>query len=112
MLKAMKSITPYDSVSKGNFHSKGKSFLRKVAKLLNLAPTEYNVRSCEGGCGVAGEVILHTTTFYVHISGDGFSYMRTCKGLKDYTGGWNQDVPESSMQSPEKFAELLNQRFN
>jgi phosphoribosylaminoimidazole (AIR) synthetase len=107
----MKEIVSYDDESKEKFHSKGKSFLRKVAKLLNLSPTEYDVRSCKGGCAVAGEVILHTTKFYVNISGDGFSYTRTCNGMKDYTGGSNHAIPEVAMVSPEKFVEFIKLRF-
>ena len=83
--------------NKESFHKKGKSFFRALVKHWGLEKGTYEIRSCLGGPAVMGEVILHTTTHYFSVSGEGsygFSYWRTCKGLKDYCGGNNHPFPD------------------
>jgi len=86
----------YNEVNKAAWIRKGTAVLRRLAKDLDLTAGTFEVRTCKGGVAVAGDVILHTDTFYVNLSG--FSdrdagYARTCKGRKDYTGGRNLPVP-------------------
>ena len=80
---------------KALFHSKGKTFLRNLAKELGLPKGSYDIRSNMGGIAVSGEVTLHGESLYVQLSescvggpGVGILY-RSCKGRKDYTGGTN-----------------------
>ena len=77
------------------FHSKWKKNLKILAKKMNLNDADYEVRSQLGGPAILGEVILHTTWFYVRVGeplygGNQNVMYRTCKSMKDYTGGWNQ----------------------
>lgn len=66
------------------------SFLRRVAKELNLTKEEYSIRFNAGGIAVSGDAILHHNSFYLHINDFG-GFWRTCKGQKDYTGGTNNN---------------------
>lgn len=77
--------------NKEAFMEAGTKFLTKVAR--DLGETRGCVRTCVGGPAVSGEVILHTDSLYVSLS-EGYSYARTCKGKKDYTGGSNVGVGE------------------
>lgn len=77
------------------FHSKWKKNLKILAKKMNLNDADYEVRSQLGGPAVLGEVILHTTWFYVMVGeplygGNQNVMYRTCKSMKDYSGGRNQ----------------------
>lgn len=97
----------YNEGAKQMFHKYGKSVLRDIAARLNLKPGTYEVRSNMGGIAVSGEVTLHCETLYVQFSqfstGCGQQFMfRSCKGLKDYTGGANQWAHYSDLASDEK----------
>ena len=77
------------------FHYAGRRFLNKLAQVLGLAPTSFEVRCNLAGIAVSGEVTLHAERLYVQLSesavgGGGVSILyRSCKGRKDYTGGQN-----------------------
>jgi hypothetical protein len=80
-------------MTKSQFHTTYARVLRHIAKkCLGLQKGEYQVRSNKGGPEVLGEVTLHTDTFYVQIGGlnPDLVLYRSCKGQKDYTGGWNR----------------------
>ena len=81
--------------SKASFHRSGGTLLRALAAAVGLEAKTFDVRSCQGGPGVMGEVILHSTYFYIQLFMDGSNprlLYRTCKGRKDYSGGPNQYV--------------------
>lgn len=79
---------PYNGGAKALFRKESMSFLRSVAKKLQLNKGDYSIRFNPGGIAVSGDATLHHNNFYLTISGSG-SYWRTCKGQKDYTGGQN-----------------------
>jgi hypothetical protein len=85
----------YNAEAKERFHKEGQQLLRTIAGKMGLNEDEYEVRSNLGGIAVSGEVTLHTTKVYVQLSqssissSHGFMY-RSCKGMKDYTGGRNR----------------------
>lgn len=85
----------YDETFKAMFHARAKAYLRKIAKMLNLAPGTYEIRTNKGGIAVLGETTLHSDTLYVQLGGSVANtsfYYRACKGRKDYTGGRNHWV--------------------
>lgn len=102
------------------FHKDGKTLLRRLAKHLGLPTGTYQVRSNRAGDAIFGEVTLHTGSFYVQLSVDGFPdthgteshpvrvLYRSCEGLKDYTGGANQWTTLQRIEAdPEAFVEAL-----
>ena len=92
---AMNAWKPYNNVAKDKFHRTGKAFLKAYAKqVLNLEPESYDVRSCEGGDAVLGEVTLHSDNIYIQLCDPSFDptknvLFRKCTSRKDYTGGSN-----------------------
>jgi hypothetical protein len=86
-----------DLETKMKFHAQGRLLLEAYAKeVLKLTPSDYDVRSCEGGNAVLGEVTLHTDTVYIQIHRGYITdtkresvMFRRCNGRKDYTGGAN-----------------------
>jgi hypothetical protein len=83
----------YNEANKKAFHSEGKKVLKALAKMLDLEPGTFSVRSCLGGIAVAGEVILHTEHAYIVINkgcGQSNVMFRSCKGQKDFCGGPNR----------------------
>ena len=90
--------------AKTDYHRKGKKFFKEVANVLQLE--EYDVRSCKGGDAVMGEVILHTPNFYINCSIN-FPYARTCKGMKDYVGGRNIQIPSMALTNVDTFIAFL-----
>jgi hypothetical protein len=81
----------YDYDTKEQYRRLALSFLRSVAKDLQLEKGSYEIRFNPGGIAVAGDAILHHNNFYLHFSDSG-AYWRTCEGRKDYTGGRNRWV--------------------
>ena len=93
MFEVPKSLL--ENPSKALFHRSGNKLLRALAAAVGLEAKTFDVRSCLGGPGVMGEVILHTSHFYIQLFIDGTKprlLYRTCKGQKDYTGGRNDYV--------------------
>jgi hypothetical protein len=77
---------------KKEFHKEAKKVLKKVAKLLSIPTSDYNLSSNKGGVAVSGEVTLHTNSLYLQISqsmGKANVLYRSCNGQKDYSGGSN-----------------------
>ncbi|MBM3624904.1 MAG: hypothetical protein FJX16_06220, partial [Alphaproteobacteria bacterium] len=58
----------YDDAQKKLFHQKGRAALRALAKELRLPPNSFDIRSCNGGDAVSGEIILHGESVYIQIS--------------------------------------------
>ena len=90
--------------------------LRRIAKLLGIAPARYEIRKSFGGCGVTGEAVLHAYDpirergLYMIWKLDDMSIMyRTCKGMMDYTGGSNRFTrfvtPDPIVRSIKQMAE-------
>lgn len=104
------AYTESDHVTKNRFHLLAGKRLRELAKLLELAPGSFDVRSNKAGPAVAGEVTLHTERLYLRTC-IGFGaprvLFRTCKGLKDYTGGANNYMPLDMLDNPERLARDL-----
>lgn len=82
-------LAPYNEGMKAAFKKESMSFLRSLAKKLQLNKGDYSIRFNPGGIAVSGDATLHHNNFYLTISGTG-SYWRTCNGQKDYTGGQNR----------------------
>jgi hypothetical protein len=92
LISIAKTFPGYDEVTKAEFHRLGKKYLKELARIMELAPGEFEIRSNKAGIACLGEVILHTRNLYVHLGGslpNGRFYYRAVKGMKDYTGGAN-----------------------
>ena len=88
---------PEAAREKSNFHRAWKGRLRRLAKELELPSGSYEVRSCLGGPGVLGEVILHAERLYVVVVDEQRIMYRLCQGRKDYTGGPNHWLPVAKL---------------
>jgi hypothetical protein len=98
-LAQLRDVHAYDDAGmqrKEVFHKLGRSFLRQLAKELELPPKSFDLRSNQGGMAVSGEVTLHAEKLYVQldesaIGGGGITVLyRSCRGRRDYSGGSNQ----------------------
>ena len=96
--------------SKAAFHAKWKRTFRRIAREdLGLLAGSYSVRSCHGGFGVLGEVILHTDKVYVQVGGslrDSITAVmyRSVTSQQDYCGGPNcWTTTEALTADPLKF---------
>jgi hypothetical protein len=87
----------YNHEGKEAFRKAGMSFLRALAKRLNLNKSSFSIRFNAGGIAVEGDPILHHDKFYINLATGcmGRGYWRTCKGQKDYSGGQNRDASPS-----------------
>lgn len=83
--------------AKAAFHRDGMSFLRKVAKALDIPATDYRLSSNKSGIAGSGEVTLHSDDIYLQLSescmfaGVQMLY-RSCKSRKDCAGHRNNFV--------------------
>lgn len=106
-----------DFYHKEAWHREGKRVLRMLVKELGLVKGEYDIRSNKGGHAVSGEVTLHTNTFYLQLSGAMFKegklqiLLRTCKGMKDYTGGINTYPEIDTLEDIPEFCNRLRTRY-
>jgi hypothetical protein len=80
---------------KEEFLSLCRSYAKMIVKELGLTPEQYEIRTNRAGVAVSGDVHLHTDSLYVAFEqtclGNDWGYMyRSCKGKKDYTGGYNR----------------------
>lgn len=100
----------YDWHDKGEFHRLGHKILFALAQELGLKKGEYDLRHCEGGIAVSGEIILHTDTHYVQLSDCDLGMMwRKVKSRKDYTGAQNIWVPWSVLPDLKQIAGQMKQ---
>lgn len=79
----------YNEEGKLQFKTLAMKALRRIAKELNLIKDTYEIRFNKGGIAVSGDATLHHEQFYLTIGEMGVMW-RTCKGLKDYSGGGNR----------------------
>lgn len=93
-LYALANNARYNDEGKLAFEKASMSFLRALAKRLNLAKETFQIRFNAGGIACEGDPILHHDKFYLNLSPGcmGRGYWRTCKGRKDYSGGSNRDA--------------------
>lgn len=102
----------YDDTQKSAFHRNAKRALKKLADEMNLAGTDYDLRTNKGGIAVSGEITLHTDDVYVQVSqpfgGKGSEILiRTCKDRKDYTGGQNHFAAISRLDDIPALSEIV-----
>jgi len=85
--------------NKDDFHRLGKKLCKEIATQLGLAPGTFEIRSNKGGIAVCGEITLHSEHLYIQFGQTmkGCFMWRTCRGMKDYTGGPNQWMPYSDL---------------
>ena len=78
----------YNEGVKMKFKSEAMRYLKQLAKALNLNPDSFSIRFNPGGIAVSGDATLHHEKIYLTV-GEMGAFWRTCKGLRDYTGGQN-----------------------
>jgi hypothetical protein len=88
-LVSLARASSYNEETKQIWKKRSMSFLRRIAKELNLTKGDYSIRFNPGGIAVSGDATLHHNSFYLHINDFG-GFWRTCEGQKDYTGGSNR----------------------
>ncbi|RIV81865.1 hypothetical protein D2V17_16510 [Aurantiacibacter xanthus] len=99
----------YDADAKATFHAEGRKAIKRLAAALGLARGSHQVRFCQGGIAVAGEIILHSDQIYVQLSiglmGRGHDVMfRRVEGRNDYTGGPNHWASIDELLDPDTLA--------
>lgn len=98
------------AASKKQFHADGKKFLKAFAAEVGLAGA-CEIRSCLGGPGVLGEVVLHADGLYMQLfesMGPGVRILyRSCQGRKDYSGGNNMFVAMKDLQDENALARFI-----
>jgi hypothetical protein len=92
----------YEPDRKRRFHTVARARLRRLAAELGLPPASFDLRSNQGGIAVSGEISLHHERVYVQVCqpatrADTGILIRTCEGLRDYTGGRNHFAPLSML---------------
>lgn len=106
----------YDAGAKTTFHAEGRKALRRLAAALGLVRGDHEVRSCQGGIAVSGEIILHSDHIYVQLSigliGRGHDVMfRRVEGRNDYTGGPNHWASIDELLEPERLAARIRREL-
>jgi hypothetical protein len=99
----------YNEPQKHLFHREARKALQALAEALCLPRQSFRVRSNKGGIAVSGEITLHSTHLYVQVcqpatGADSGVFIRTCKGLDDYTGGPNNFAPLSCLDNIDALA--------
>ena len=102
----------YDADAKRLFHRRARRQLIALARMLNIDPADYDLRSNEGGIAVSGEITLHADRLYVQVSqpatgSDTGILFRTCEGRRDYTGGRNNFASLDLLHRPGDLARLI-----
>lgn len=109
----------YDDAKKKEFKRLGTKFLKELAKKMpDLKETEIYFNA--GGIAVSGDfhfkgMFDDNKGFDMFFNLDGFgNYItyRTTKGMKDYSGGRNRQMPFSVLENPEKIVQNLNELRN
>ena len=96
--------------NKDRWHRLGQGLARTLAQKMGLE--DFSIRSCKGGPAVTGEIVLHADWIYIQFGiscfgGDTQFMYRTCKGLKDYTGGMNRWMAFDKLLDLDKVAAKL-----
>ena len=92
----------YEPDRKRRLHTVARARLRRLAVELGFPPASFDLRSNQGGIAVSGEITLHHERVYVQVCqpatrADTGILIRTCQGLRDYTGGCNHFAPLSML---------------
>ena len=100
----------YDPEAKRQFHAEARRQLLKLAAVLGLGPSAFDLRSNAGGIAVSGEITLHADCLYVQVSqpatgNDTGILYRSCDGRRDYIGGVNNFA--SLLHDPEALARRI-----
>lgn len=85
----------YNYENKKEYQRLGRRILKEIAEKLNLKKGEFDIRFNPGGIACSGDHVLHSDKIYLALHdniGFGSFYYRTCKGRKDFTGGYNRNV--------------------
>ena len=102
----------YNPELKLAFLNEARRMLRVLAERLGLRPSQYDLRTNEGGVAVSGEVTLHSDHLYIQISQtipDKGILFRTCDGRQDYSGHQNNfaKVDQLSPNNIDGFVEKI-----
>jgi hypothetical protein len=102
----------YDYEAKRLFHSNARRQLLKLAAVLGLSPSDFDLRSNAGGNAVSGEVTLHSPNLYVQVSqsvmGPGAGILfRSCSSRSDYVGGLNNFASLDLLHDPHMLARRI-----
>ena len=95
LLKATIAVQPYGDVAvKNEFHRLGRCTMECIVGAMGIVDEmDYDVRSNMGGITVCGAITLHTNKVYIQMSksdhGTGRIMYRSCRSLRDYSGGKN-----------------------
>lgn len=89
-LIALARSSCYNEENKANWKKESMSFLRRIAKELNLTKGDYSIRFNPGGIVVSGEATLHHNSFYLQI-GEFGGFWRECDGQRDFCGKSNRN---------------------
>jgi hypothetical protein len=101
-LYALANNARYNYDGKEKFRKAAMSFLRALAKRLNLSKNSFSIRFNAGGIACEGDPILHHDNFYVDLAPGsmGRGLWRACKGQKDYCGEQNRcALPSYTVES-------------
>ncbi|AOG02838.1 hypothetical protein [Bosea sp. RAC05] len=104
----------YDVAQKRAFHAAATKVLRHLAVELDFKPGTFELRSNMGGIAVSGEITLHHKDVYIQVSqstiglnkGNGV-LIRTCEGMKDYSGGPNNFLTYDVLEDVEALADQV-----
>jgi hypothetical protein len=104
----------YDPASKGIFHRRARSQLRRLAVALGLKPGSYDLRSNYDGIAVSGEANLHTDRLYIQVCQPATGHnngilCRTCNGQKDYVGGPNNFASLDLLNDPNELSRRIRE---
>ncbi|MDN5872818.1 MAG: hypothetical protein L0H29_00345 [Sinobacteraceae bacterium] len=95
-VEIMHANCAYDTFAKAAFKRTAMRYLRKLARELDLAPKQYEVRYNPGGIAVGGDAILHSDNIYISVSpGRDMMFrnkpvlVRAVDDRHDYEGGTN-----------------------
>lgn len=108
LISIAQTFPGYDSAAKDEFHKLGKRYLNEIARIMELTPADFEIRSNKAGNACLGEVTLHSTSLYVQLGGSLASsqfFYRCVKGMKDFYGGANTWMAYDRLLSQGEVAE-------
>lgn len=102
----------YDPEAKRLFHTRARRQLLKLAAVLGLSPSSFDLRSNEAGPAVSGEITLHAPHLYVQVcqpatGADTGILIRSCTGRRDYIGGINNFASLDLLNDPRGLARRI-----
>lgn len=102
----------YDPEAKRLFHVHARRQLLKLAAVLGLNSSSFDLRSNDGGIAVSGEVTLHSDRLYVQAcqpatGTDTGILFRSCTSRRDYIGGINNFASLDLLHDPHMLARRI-----